>query len=453
METRTVRRNGLVDIEVDIAGGVGGVVICVVASCELEGNSCQNPRGRGVPPALFHIRVDLPGTAQHAAGLGSVSQAPPTMGMSTRDQAVAARNASRRLPGSHPAGPRPRLTAPPKPFPPPLTIVLAGAVQYPSFIHSLTPVPLRPDSDPAQNLSSEDRAALLYAIADALEANEDAIMRENEKDIAAAEAADTESHLLNRLKMKPGKIAQLAAGAGQIADMEEPLGRQLSKMKVADGLTLEQVRAPPESSSSSSESRPGALRQIRLLAIRSGNGLLLKGGKEATKTNAILHKIIVDCMPAFGVDRKCIVLVEGRAKPSPDILALHDVVDLVIPRGSNSLVSYISNNTKIPVLGHADGVCHMYLDPNADVAMAAKLAVDSKTDYPAAYNALETLLVHKSLIGKGKDGYEAVAAALVAAGCTLHGGARAEKALKLPESPAPRHEYGTWPPPSRSWTT
>ena len=91
------------------------------------------------------------------------------------------------------------------------------------------------------------------------------------------------------------------------------------------------------------------------------------------------------------------------------------------------------------MLGHADGVCHMYLDPNADIAMAAKLAVDSKTDYPAACNALETLLVHKSLIGKGKDGYEAVAAALVAAGCTLHGGARAEKALKLPACPAPRH--------------
>ena len=266
-------------------------------------------------------------------------------------------------------------------------------------------------------------------------------MRENEKDIAAAEAADTESHLLNRLKMKPGKIAQLAAGARQIADMEEPLGRQLSKMKVADGLTLEQVTAPLGVLLIIFESRPDALPQIASLAIRSGNGLLLKGGKEATKTNAILHKIIVDCMPAFGVDRECIVLVEGREAVS-DILALHDVVDLVIPRGSNSLVSYISNNTKIPVLGHADGVCHMYLDPNADVAMAAKLAVDSKTDYPAACNALETLLVHKSLIGKGKDGYEAVAAALVAAGCTLHGGARAEKALKLPACPAPRHEYG-----------
>ena len=174
-------------------------------------------------------------------------------------------------------------------------------------------------------------------------------MRENEKDIAAAEAADTESHLLNRLKMKPGKIAQLAAGARQIADMEEPLGRQLSKMKVADGLTLEQVTAPLGVLLIIFESRPDALPQIASLAIRSGNGLLLKGGKEAAKTNAILHQIIVDCMPAFGVDRECIVLVEGREAVS-DILALHDVVDLVIPRGSNSLVSYISNNTKIPVL-------------------------------------------------------------------------------------------------------
>lgn len=298
----------------------------------------------------------------------------------------------------------------------------------------------RNDDDEKQALSSDERAELLNRIADALEANESAILEENLLDIAAAEEANTEPALLNRLKLKPGKIAQLAEGARQIADMDEPIARTISKMEVAEGLMLEQVTAPLGVLLIIFESRPDALPQIASLAIRSGNGLLLKGGKEATKTNAMLHKIIVDCFPQFGVAREAIVLVEGREAVS-DILKLNDVVDLVIPRGSNDLVTYIQDNTKIPVLGHADGVCHMYIDPDADVDMACRLAVDSKVDYPAACNALETLLVHDSHLGAGRA-YEKIAAALTDAGVELFGGERAEKELKLPKCPALRHEYG-----------
>ena len=182
-----------------------------------------------------------------------------------------------------------------------------------------------------------------------------------------AEAAHTEPNLMNRLKMKPGKIAQrLAEGARQIAAMPEPIARPLSKMEIADGLILEQVTAPLGVLLIIFESRPDALPQIASLAIRSGNGLLLKGGKEAQKTNAVLHSVITECFPRFGVARECIVLVEGREAVS-DILRLNDVVDLVIPRGSNDLVSYIQNNTKIPVLGHVDGVCHVYVDEKANL--------------------------------------------------------------------------------------
>ena len=228
--------------------------------------------------------------------------------------------------------------------------------------------------------------------------------------------------------------------------MDEPISRTLSKMQVADGLELEQVTAPLGVLLIIFESRPDALHQIASLAIRSGNGLLLKGGKEAAKTNAILHKIIVDCFPEFGVAREAIVLVEGREAVS-DILKLHDVVDLVIPRGSNDLVTYIQDNTKIPVLGHADGVCHMYIDPEADMDMACRLAVDSKVDYPAACNALETLLVHDSHLTQKSEGAAAtnlskIMNALKSAGVVLHGGARAAGELGLPKCPALRHEYG-----------
>jgi len=306
-------------------------------------------------------------------------------------------------------------------------------------------VAARSASRQLQGLSSDERAELLNRIADALEANEPAILRENQADIDAAEAADCEPALLNRLKLKPGKIAQLADGARQIAAMEEPIAKQLSKMEVADGLILEQVTAPLGVILIIFESRPDALPQIASLALRSGNGLLLKGGKEASRTNAILHKTIVDCMPAFGVAREAIVLVEGREAVA-DILKLNDVVDLVIPRGSNALVTYIQDNTKIPVLGHADGVCHMYIDPEADIAMAMRLSVDSKTDYPAACNSMETLLVHECHLAGSSDGkfsnYEKLAAALRDAGVELFGGKRAETELALPACPALRHEYG-----------
>jgi len=301
-------------------------------------------------------------------------------------------------------------------------------------------VAARAASRQLQALSSEERSELLNRIADALEANEPAILAENLLDIAAAEQANCEPALLNRLKLKPGKIKQLADGARQIGAMDEPIARQISKMEVADGLMLEQVTAPLGVLLIIFESRPDALPQIACLAIRSGNGLLLKGGKEAVKTNAMLHKVIVDCFPQFGVAREAIVLVEGRAAVA-DILKLNDVVDLVIPRGSNDLVTYIQDNTKIPVLGHADGVCHMYIDPEADVDMACRLAVDSKVDYPAACNAMETLLVHDCHLGAGKA-YAKLANALTAAGVELFGGVRAEKELSLPKCPALRHEYG-----------
>ncbi len=291
-----------------------------------------------------------------------------------------------------------------------------------------------------QQLTSKQRAELLRAVADALERREDEIQKANDEDMARAAASnDVEDALLQRLKLKPGKVKQLADGARAIANMEEPIGKPLSAMELASGLTLTKVTAPLGVLLIIFESRPDALPQIASLALRTGNGLLLKGGKEAASSNAKLREVIVDEFAAFGVPKECVCLIEGREAVA-DLLKLDDVIDLVIPRGSNSLVTYIQNNTKIPVLGHADGVCHIYVDKDVDLDMAAKCAVDSKIDYPAACNALETLLIHDSLVKSG--GAAELMTAMRAAGVELFGGPRGVKELKLPAAPALRHEYG-----------
>ncbi|OAY77186.1 Delta-1-pyrroline-5-carboxylate synthase [Ananas comosus] len=235
-----------------------------------------------------------------------------------------------------------------------------------------------------QSVSSEERKKILLDIADALEANEKLIRTENESDIAAAQQAGIEKSLISRLTLKPGKISSLAKSIRVLANM------------LADGLILEKTSCPLGVLLIVFESRPDALVQIASLAVRSGNGLLLKGGKEAMRSNAILHKVICGAIPST-VGDKLIGLVTSRDE-IPDLLKLDDVIDLVIPRGSNKLVSQIKASTKIPVLGHADGICHVYIDRSADMDMAKRIVLDAKTDYPAACNAVETLLIHKDLL-------------------------------------------------------
>ncbi|PHT40299.1 Delta-1-pyrroline-5-carboxylate synthase [Capsicum baccatum] len=272
-----------------------------------------------------------------------------------------------------------------------------------------------------QALSSQERSKILQDIADALEANEKAILAENEADIVAAQQAGYEKSLISRLALKQGKISNLANSVRVLANMDEPLGRILKRTevsksdqiyvaKVADGFILEKSSSPLGVLLIIFESRPDALVQIACLAVRSGNGLLLKGGKEAKRSNAILHKH-------------------------------DDVIDLVIPRGSNKLVSQIKASTKIPVLGHADGICHVYVDKSADMDMAKRIVVDAKTDYPAACNAMETLLVHKDLAQNG--GLNDLIMELQTKGVILYGGPKASSLLKIPEAQTFHHEYSS----------
>ncbi|XP_039063882.1 delta-1-pyrroline-5-carboxylate synthase-like [Hibiscus syriacus] len=290
-----------------------------------------------------------------------------------------------------------------------------------------------------QTMRSEDRRKLLLNIADALEANESSILAENAADVAAAEDEGYEKALISRLALKPGKIAALAKSICVIADMEEPIDRILKKTELADGLILEKTSCPLGVLLIIFESRPDALVQIASLALRTGNSLLLKGGKEARRSNAILHKIITSVIPE-SIGDKLIGLVPSK-EDILDLLKLDDVIDLVIPRGSNSLVSEIKSLTKIPVLGHADGVCHVYVDKSANADMAKKIVLDAKIDYPAACNTMGTLLVHHDLSSSGL--LHELLVELRREGVTLYGGPRASSLLKLPKAQSLHHEYSS----------
>ncbi|KAD5962142.1 hypothetical protein E3N88_13615 [Mikania micrantha] len=295
-------------------------------------------------------------------------------------------------------------------------------------------VAARESSRRLQAIPAKERSKILLDIADALEANEKVILHENEADVAAAKDAGYETSLVSRLALKPGK-----ATIRVLANMDEPIGQILKRTELSAGFILDKTSSPLGVLLVIFESRPDALVQIASLAIRSGNGLLLKGGKEARRSNAILHKVITSAIPE-NVGGGLIGLVTSRDE-IPELLKLDDVIDLVIPRGSNKLVSQIKSSTKIPVLGHADGVCHVYVDKSADIEMAKKIVLDAKTDYPAACNAMETLLVHKDLMENG--GVNELLIELQTKGVSINGGPMASSMINLPAAPSFHHEYSS----------
>ncbi len=291
-------------------------------------------------------------------------------------------------------------------------------------------------------LSSEARAAALGRVADALVARQDEILSANARDVeagaSAVAAGKMSGALAARLNLDPQKLAKLAAGIRDIAAQDEPIGRVLRRTKLADGLILRQETSPLGVMMVIFESRPDALPQVAALALRSGNGLVLKGGKEAAESNRVLHRVITEAL-APDVPGEVIALVETREEVS-DLLALDDVIDLVIPRGSNALVRHIQENTRIPVLGHADGICHVFVERNAEVDMAQAIVVESKVDYPAACNAMATLLVDAPLAKDGRA--QRLIDALKAAEVEVYGGPRAVDAFGLPAAETLRHEWG-----------
>ena len=225
-----------------------------------------------------------------------------------------------------------------------------------------------------------NRTALLRGIAKALVDNSDRILAANDLDVEQNKATLAPSSL-QRLYLKRDKLRVLAEGIEQIASQPEPIGKVLKRTLVADGLVLEQQSSPLGVLLVIFESRPDALPQVASLALRSGNGIMLKGGKEALYTNRVLHAIISEQVAAAGIDPAVVTFIERREEIA-SLLALDDVIDLVIPRGSGELVRHIQSNTRIPVLGHAEGICHVYVDSAVDMALASKVVVDAKTVRP-----------------------------------------------------------------------
>jgi glutamate-5-semialdehyde dehydrogenase len=202
--------------------------------------------------------------------------------------------------------------------------------------------------------------------------------------------------LIKRLRFDEDKIKEACEGFESLIGLSDPVGARLSAMELDEGLELYKVSCPIGVVGVIFESRPDALVQISSLCLKSGNAVLLKGGSEAAETNRILADIINTASVQAGIPAGWLAIMETRAAVA-EMLALDDHIDLIVPRGSNEFVRHIMDNTNIPVLGHADGICHVYVDSKADLDMSVRIAVDSKCQYVAVCNAAETLLVHKDI--------------------------------------------------------
>ncbi|XP_016360266.1 delta-1-pyrroline-5-carboxylate synthase-like isoform X2 [Sinocyclocheilus anshuiensis] len=249
------------------------------------------------------------------------------------------------------------------------------------------------------SLEPEQRSDIICALADLLTERKDQILSANKKDMEHAVSTGRLSPaMLKRLSLSSSKLNSLSIGLRQIAvSSQDSVGRVLRRTRVANNLELEQITVPIGVLLVIFESRPDCLPQVSALAIASGNALLLKGGKEAANTNRILHELAQEALSIHGV-KDAIQLVSTREEEE-DLCRLEKMIDLIIPRGSSQLVRDIQRAAKgIPVLGHSEGICHVYVDHEASVDKAIKIIRDSKCDYPAACNAMETLLVHRELL-------------------------------------------------------
>ena len=304
----------------------------------------------------------------------------------------------------------------------------------------------RTASIPLGALKDDQKNRALQAIRSSLRSNRQAIFEANRKDLERSEKEKLSTPLLKRLKFDEIKLNEVCAGIESLIQLPDPIGRVLSARELDTKLELYQVSCPIGVIGVIFESRPDALVQISSLCLKSGNAVLLKGGREALETNRALFRIIEKASTQEGIPRGWISLLETR-EDVKELLQLDSLVDLIIPRGSNEFVRYIMRHSSIPVLGHADGVCHLYVDEGADLEMALTLTIDAKTQYPSVCNAIETLLIHRSMASQflprlvqvfGANPPERASEAAVAGVETRVQGARNQSSSKLsPEAPVP----------------
>lgn len=250
------------------------------------------------------------------------------------------------------------------------------------------------DSTRMASKSAETRNQALANIAQALLANQDEIFKANAQDLADAEENNIPEAVVKRLKFTSQKLTDTVKGIENLIALPDKVYETQFIRELDEGLTLVRESCPIGVIGVIFEARPDALVQIASLCIKSGNCAILKGGSETKHTNKVLFSLIYQAAMESGLPENCLFQAELRDEIS-ELLACHESVDLLIPRGSNAFVQYIMDNTKIPVMGHADGICHIYVDKDFDIDKAIPVIIDAKTQYTAACNAVETLLVHK----------------------------------------------------------
>jgi glutamate-5-semialdehyde dehydrogenase len=254
------------------------------------------------------------------------------------------------------------------------------------------------------SVSTDTKNAALEAMAQALDDNRDKILEANQKDIEAAEKLKRKGKLsqalVDRLKVSDSKISGMIDGIRDVIQLEDPVGKTMDALELDQGLELYQVSCPIGLIGVIFEARPDVVPQVMSLCLKSGNATIFKGGSEALNSNRVIFDLLNEAAESTkGMPTGAFQLMETREEVN-DILSMDAYIDLLIPRGSNAFVKYMQDNTKIPVLGHADGICHVYVDDEADLSKAYEVCFDSKVQYPAVCNAMETLLVNSEIAEK-----------------------------------------------------
>lgn len=254
------------------------------------------------------------------------------------------------------------------------------------------------------SLSKEIKNEALNKIADALEEAKDEIFEANKIDLELAsplvENGEISKSTLNRLKLDENKMRDMIAGVRAIAKLPDPVNKKLFVRELDENLTLSKVSCPIGVLGIIFEARPDVISQISSLAIKSANTVILKGGKESTNTNKKILEIINGALDKVEGFPKNVIQQVFTRDDVGEMLKCDKYINLIIPRGGNSLVKFVKENTKIPVLGHADGICHIFVDESADLIEAEKIIIDAKTQYPSACNSVETLLIHENFAHK-----------------------------------------------------
>jgi len=280
------------------------------------------------------------------------------------------------------------------------------------------------------NVPTDIKNTALHRAASTIMENRELVLNANAKDVEIAEGLRRRGKLskafVERLKLNEHKLRDIAAMVESVAKLEDPVGRTLYSMELDENLELYKVSCPIGVVGAIFEARPDVLPQISSLCMKSGNAVILKGGKEAKYSNEALFELMQEATEGAGIPKGWIQLIEARREVR-ELLKLEEHIDLLVPRGGKEFIKYIQANTRIPVLGHSEGICHIYVDEHANLKKALNICYDAKVQYPAVCNAVETLLVHRAIAPRFLP---ALAERYASAGVDVRGCERTRKIIK-----------------------